>query len=219
MANWPDMTTAVADLRRFVNDSPQDRPIKRKQVVGRIDGVNVDFMTWDDRLIDGTLVITVDDAKLPPAQVLIDDLILGTFHLDTAPAQQTTVRASYFFQFFLDVDLVESMQMASQEISEGDDPTLIQSGLKLAALNFGAYVAYSKQAMRWAQRKSAQFLLEEEPLSDDNMNRSNLFQKLADSYKKNAIDLRQGFYQRHGRRDAPAFTVYKPRIPNIAPRR
>ena len=224
MANWTDTTQAVADLRRFVNDSPTDRPIKRKQVIGRVDGNNVNFMTWDDRIIDTSLNVSVDDLPYDPSQVAIDDPIFGKFHLLSVvvlntpavpPPQQSTVRASYFFQYFLDEDLVMAMEMASQEIAETDDVTLIASGLKLAALNFAAYVSFEKQAMRWEARKSTEFILQEEPLDTDTMNRAAHLQSMAEKYYEMAIKLRNGFYQRHGRRDAPAFSVFKP---NTTPR-
>lgn len=217
MANWPSQQAAIDDLRRFVNDGPLDRPVKRKQVIGRVDGVNTNFMTWDDRIIDTSLQVSVDDAPYLVAQIVVDDPILGTFHLIPAtggqvvpPPLQSTVRAAYFFQYFLDSELAEALVMSAQIITEGDDVTQIASGLKPATLHFGASFAYGKQAMRWAQRKSAQFLLEEEPLSDDVMNRSNLFDRMRESYYKQGIALRDSFYMRDGRRNVPSFTVFKP---------
>jgi hypothetical protein len=224
MANWTDITQAVADLRRFVNDSPTDRPVKRKQVIGRVDGINVNYMTWDDRIIDTSLIVSLDDFQYDPSQISVDDPILGRFHLipttlpnlpAVPPPAQSTVRAAYFFQYFIDEDLVMAMEMAAQEISETDDVTAIASGLKLAAMNFGAYVGFEKQAMRWEARKSTEFILQEEPLDVDTMNRASHLQKMAEKYYEMAIKLRNGFYQRHGRRDAPAFNIFKP---NTIPR-
>lgn len=220
MANWPDLGSAVDNLRRFVNDAPSDRPVKRKQVIGRVDGVNVHYMTFDDRIIDTTLVVSLDDAPYDASQIAVDDPILGTFHLQPGsdppnqpavpPPQQSTVRAAYFYQYFLDDDLVEAMTLSANIINESDIVTNIANGLKPAALHFGASFAYGKQAMRWAQRKSAQFQLEEEPLSDEVMNRSNLFQKLSDGYYSKGIKLRDSYYMRDGRRNAPAFSMFKP---------
>jgi hypothetical protein len=217
VANWPSQQAAIDDLRRFVNDGSVDRPVKRKQVIGRVDGVNANFMTWDDRIIGPSLIVSVDDAPYAPAQVVVDDPILGTFHLIASagppvapPPLQSTVRAAYYFQYFLDSELNEALMMSAQIILEGDDPTLIASGLKPAAMHFGASFAYGKQAMRWAQRKSAQFLLEEEPLSDDVMNRSNLFQRMSDAYYNKGLKLRDSFYMRDGRRNVPSFNIFKP---------
>jgi len=217
VANWPSQQAAIDDLRRFVNDGPLDRPVKRKQVIGRVDGINTNFMTWDDRIIPTTLLVSVDDAPYAASQVVVDDPILGTFHLIVSagppvapPPLQSTVRAAYYFQYFLDSELSEALMLSAQIITEGDDPTMIASGLKPAALHFGSSFAYGKQAMRWAQRKSAQFLLEEEPLSDDVMNRSNLFQRMSDAYYNKGLKLRDSFYMRDGRRNVPSFNVFKP---------
>lgn len=225
MANWPDLGSAINDLRRFVNDGPTDRPVKRKQVIGRVDGTNVHYMTFDDRLIDTSLVVSLNDAPYDASQIVVDDPLMGMFHLQAgsdptnqplvpAPAQQS-VRAAYYFQYFLDDELVEAIEMSAQVICESDIVMNIASGLKPAALHFGAGFAYGKQAMRWAQRKSSQFMLEEEPLTNENMNRSNLFQKLSDDYYSKGIKLRDSYYMRDGRRNAPAFTMFKP---NTTPR-
>lgn len=217
MASWPTLQAAIDDLRRFVNDGPRDRPVKRKQVIGRVDGINVHYMTWDDRIIANTLQVSLNDVAYDPSQVVVDDSLMGMFHLVEspgppvvpAPAQQT-VRAAYYFQYFLDSELSEAIMMSTEIITSSDDPTTVAPGLKPAAIHFGASFAYGKQAMRWAQRKSAEFILEEEPLSDDAMNRPNLFAKLQANYYKQGISLRDSYYMRDGRRNAPAFNVFKP---------
>ena len=47
---WQTQAAARADLRKFLNDGPLDRPVKNKQVIGVVDGSNKEFMTWDDRI-------------------------------------------------------------------------------------------------------------------------------------------------------------------------
>ncbi len=219
MGAWPDTTTARNELRAFLNDGPQDRPVKAKILIGPVDGVNTVFFTFDDRLVTGSLVVSIDYVDLPGAQVTLNDPVFGKITLTTPPAAQTTVRGRYFFQFFLDSELDEALRNAAGEIHESDDITLTALGLKNAALNFAGYFSFTKQAIRWAQRMSEKFILEDAPVEDGSIARPNLFNQLAQSYLKNAIQLRDSYYQRHGRRNAPAFTVFKPTFPPIGPRR
>jgi hypothetical protein len=216
MGAWPDYAAAIADLRRFVSDGPQDRPVKLKQVVGVVDGVNTTFTLFDDRIVPGSLTVSVDYTTVGATLV---DPVLGLVVTDTPPPVGSTVRAAYYFQYFLDDELQEALDLAVGEITESDQITSIAFGFKLAALNLAGAFAYQKQAMRWAQRMSARFLLEEEPIQAENLARSNMFRDIARDLLRQGRELRDSVYTRHGRRNAPAFAVYKPAIPPVGPRR
>ena len=220
MATWADLASAVADLRRFVNDGPTDRPIKTKQVIGLVNGVNQEFLTFEDRIVVGTLRVTVDFVPLAPAAVSLVDPVLGMFTLATAPVGGSVVRASYYFQYFLDSELQEAIQLATEQLTDGgDDPTQLTPGLKTAALLYGAHFGFTKQSIRWVQRASSRFLLEEEPIQQEALQRSNLFDTLAKRFFDEARIVRDDYYKRQGRSLGPAFSVFKPRIPRVGPRR
>ncbi len=228
MALWPDAATAILALRRLLHDGPKDRLVKSKKVVGPVDGVNKTFFTIEDRLVVPAagsplpapgLVVTVDYAAVPQVEITLDSAVLGQFTLQTAPAGTSAVRAEYFYQYFLDEELVEALELAAGELIEADTYLLIQDGLKLAALTFGGHFAFQKQSVRWVERLSQKFLLEEEPLSAELLSRANLFQTLADRFLNNGMKIRDSFYTRHGRRAAPAFARYNPSIGPIGPTR
>lgn len=213
---WTSAQVARDDLRRYVNDGAQDRPIKQKLVFGAVNGQNTKFTTFDDRLVASSFVATVD---FVPVTATLDDPVMGDFTLASAPLNGSQVRAKYFFQYFLDSDLDEALQMAAIECIESDDITQVTFGLKPAALNFGGHFAYTKMAIRWAQRMSSKFLLEEEPTQEDLQQRPAHFLKIAGDMYKHAVLMRDAFYMRNGRRNAPAVAVNKPRLRAIAPRR
>lgn len=219
MGVWPDVATAVSDLRAYLNDGPTDRPIKSKQVVGVVNGTNVNFMTFEDRIIETSLVVTVDYSDVADNDVVVDDASMGRFHLRTAPIAGQVVRAHYYFQFFLDGELREAVQLATGEVLNTEDVGGIPIGLKTATLNFGGYFAFNKQAIRWATRMSNRFLLEEEPLEQETNNRANHFKTLAKNYFDEARIMRDDYYKRHSRGLAPAAGMLKANIPPIAPRR
>lgn len=216
---WTSAAVARADLRTFLNDGPQDRPVKGKQVFGPVDGTNRQFITWEDRLVPNTLVVSVNLTDLTPGQFTEVDDVMGIFTLTTAPAAQQIVRARYFFQYFLDAELDSALQMAAVQVVDDDNIVAVPMGLKASALNLAGSEAFTKQAIRWAQRMSQRFLLEEEPTNEDLQARPNHFLKIADGYYRKGVLMRDAYYMRNGRRNVPAVAVYKPRIRPSAPRR
>src|SRR5262245_2091787 len=155
MPVWPDLGVAVAELRAFLNDGPVDRPVKSKQVVGQVDGSNTIFMTWEDRVLPGTLIPSINFVDVAASGYTELDPLMGRFQLATAPQLGSTVRAHYYFQYFIDEDLAEAMRMACGEVLQTEDPTGIPIGLKQTTLSFGGYFAFQKQAIRWATRMSS----------------------------------------------------------------
>lgn len=220
MPNWTSVAEARGELRAFLNDGPQDRPVKNKLVIGAVDGVNQVFFTFDDRIVAGTIAFSFDFVEQPSGIITDSDLVQGRFVLTPPPPENVGVRARYYWQLFLDSELDEALRLAAGEIHETDDITTVEPGLKNAALHYAASFAFTKQHTRWiVQRQSEKFLLLESPVDNGAQQRANEFKDAAAAYYKMANELRDAFYQRHGRRHAPAFNVYKPRIPSIQPRR
>lgn len=219
MGAWPTAAAALADLRTFVNDGPQDKLVKVKSVVGDVNAINQTFYTYEDRVVnDGTFTPIVNFADLVSGFSLVDP-IQGRFTITPAPVTTAKVRARYYYQYFLDAELTEALQMAAGQIVESDDITLVAAGFKLAALNYAGYFGFKKQAIRWAVRMSEKFLLEDSPVEGDPQNRSNLFNQLANEYLKAAKDFRNDVYTGQGQRNIPQIMMIKARIPNAAPRR
>lgn len=209
MSDWTIAANAVNDLRRFLNDGPQDRLVKQKIVIGAIDGSNTEFFTFEDRIVDTSLVVTVN---FTPVTAVVDDAVQGLFHTAVPPVIDDTVRARYFYQYFLDDELLEALNMGADQINQVDDVTKSDPTMKNAILFYAGGFAYQKQAMRWAERMSMKFLVEEEPLQAEALNRSNLFKQISDGLYKRGEWFRDDVYKRAGRRNIPAFGVYKPNV-------
>ncbi len=220
MPVWGSVAEARDELRRFVADGPQDKPIKDKLIVGTADGVRQKFFTFEERIVAGSIVFSFAGVEQPPGIIADQDLVMGRFTLAPAPPANTEIRARYYWQLFLDADLDDGLRFAAGEIHETDDITTVEPGLKYAALHYAAHHGYGKQHTRWLiQRNSDKYLLLEAPVDDGARERAESFATVAETYYKMAVELRDAFYTRHGRRNAPAFTVYKPQIPIIGPRR
>jgi hypothetical protein len=218
---WASASAARDDLRAFLNDGAEDRPVKNKLVVGPANGTNRVFFTFEERLVEASLAVSYDGTE--QAAAVIDpatDYVMGRIVLVLAPPANTEVRARYYWQLCLDADLDEALRLAAGEIHETDDITSVEPGLKNAALHYAASFAYTKQHGRWLiQRRSEQFLLLEAPVENGGQQRAGDFKEAAQQYFEMAVKLRDSYHTRHGRREAPAFTVYKPRIPAVGPRR
>lgn len=216
MPVWSDLATAVAQLRTYLSDGPTDRPIKLKTLIGEADGANVEFLAFEERVVDGTLTVTVN---FTPVAATLTDPIMGVITLAQAPPAGATVRGRYYFQYFRDSELQESLLNAMGQFGPVDDPTLVAMGLQQAVLSYAGYFAYTKQSIRWVQRMSQKFILEEDPINAELLARSNLFRQLAKDFMDNARIMRDDFYKRQSRQLAPAAAMFKPRIPTIGPRR
>lgn len=218
---WPDLTTAIGDLRTFLNDGPTDRPIKQKTAVGVVDGTNPNFFTFEDRIVAGTLQVSIDfvaiGLQVPPIGLTVLDLVMGHFQLSPPPQSSQVVRCSYYYQIFLDADLQDAISRGMGQVFDTADITTIPIGLGQVVLNFAGYFAFTKAAIRWAERKTKQFILEEEPVVQETMNRANHYKSLAKGFMDEARILRDDYYRRQSRSLAPAAKMFKPRIRGIGP--
>ena len=216
---WPDFPTALTELRQFLNDGPTDRPVKSKQIIGPANGVNTIFFTWEDRLIPGSVSVIVNDTLIVEGVGLTVEPALGRLTFATPPPPSASLHASYYFRYFDDSELTSALTAGLGQLSSAMLVTSVPNGLHQSALSYGGYFAYYKQAMRWVQRMSDRFILQDAPLDSEMLGRSNLFRQMANDLYKNAREMRDDYYPGQGRDKVPAWAVFKPHIPPIGPRR
>lgn len=188
-------------------------------LVGVVDGANRTFFTFEDRLVPGSLVPSIDYADVTAGQWTEVDPVIGEIQLTTPPTAGQSVRARYFCRYFLDGDLDAALQLAVGQIVESEDVTLVSQGLRASTLSFAAGFAFRKQAIRWAERMSDRLLLNDAPVDGQSNGRANEFANLARDYTRDGVAMRTSYYQSNSRRETPAFAMVKPRIAPIAPRR
>jgi hypothetical protein len=214
-------TTAVTDLRAFLSDGAKDKRRYRKRIFGDQDGNNKVFSTFEPRrLTDFTTCsapegVFVDGVK---AAVSKDDLTMGEFDLSYAPNPDNTVNATYYCQWFFDTELAIFLKNAVQFLGLGDDYSTLESGLQPAALRQAANEAYTKLAIRWAERASDMFLLEDSPQKEISTIIDS-YRALASDMAKSAIQTRDDFYKRQGRSLSPNFSSISGSVRNLTPER
>lgn len=212
-------STAVTDLRNFLSDGPTDRLRWRKRVLGDIDGTNKRFKTFEFRRVTTFVGITaplgvyVDGTKV---NVTVDDLPSGEFTI-SAPAAGTVVEATYYMQWFIDSELQDFLIHSSNWLLSTDDFTQIPPGLVPAAENYAAFEAYMKMALRWTERLSETYRLEDAP-DKDRITIVQYFKELADSRRETALKLRDEYYTRQGMALQPLFRSIPGRVGPVTPR-
>lgn len=215
-------TSSNADLRALLSDQGNDRHAYRKRVFGKINGTNTTFKTFETRRV-GTLVGAVAplgayvDGSL--VAVASDTPVVGEFVLAAAPLDGSVVEATYYYQWFLDVELSVFLKNAAQWIGVGDDVTKVEDGLQPAALHFAAQEAYHKIAVRWAERWSEMYLLEDRPSESNNDSIVDTYRNLSKDFRMKAEALRSGFYGRNDQSNAPLFASIRGNVKDLMPRR
>lgn len=218
-------STAVSDLRVSLSDGPQDKVRYRKTLLGKIDGVNKFFRTLEFRRITdfktGTtpmMGIWLDGILQATTAIANDFPDSGDVELTAAPANGVSVEASYYIQWFTDSELAQFLRMAANMMVIGDDYSNIQLGLRPAAMAYAKGDAYEKLSLRWAEKLSETFVLEESP-DKDKFTPVESYAKQAKDLKAAAYKMRDDFYARAGQGNSPASASISGRVRDIAPKR
>lgn len=225
---WTTNADAIIDLRRLLSDGDTDKFCDLKLVFGKINGTNLRFKTFEQRRITNLSTVIVAPSPVgvfkndvildPTTDVTQDDPISGTFLLSTAPVDGDELRASYYYQWFLDAELDQFLQNASQWLGTGSTYVNTEDGLIPAALHYAAQEAYTKLALWASMSQSNVYMLNDVP-NADSKGAVKTFQSMAEMMQKKSNELRQGFYGRNDQALAPLFRSSFGRVTTLTPRR
>jgi len=205
-------TAAITEFRQMLSDTEYHKKSTKKKLIGDINGDNSVFVTYDKRLLEDTVEVFVNDVSVP---FDVTDPVQGFLTLKDAPDINSSVTASYYWTWFIDAELITFLNKGAEQVSQNspdvpDDAYLmIPPGLKSAALKFAAnFATQSLIQFMITRRHSEEFLIEEDGNDDTKFSQTiAAMSKLADSYFKEALTLRDDFYKRQGKRNAPAFGI------------
>lgn len=219
-----EYTAAVTELRQMLMDTPFNKSSHRKRLLGAVDGNNVNFITYDKRLVASTLQVFVGQDEVDFDLV---DPVAGTITLSDAPALNTYPCYTAYWQFWLDAELQNFLNKGAETCSVfstdvPDDAYLsLQPGLKKPALYFAMETALSAQVNYMINRRhSEEFNVEQDGNDDDGFSKMiSAMQKSADSYFKKAMLLRDDFFKGAGLRFRPSFAIKRGQIRPYGPKR
>jgi len=204
--------SAITELRQLISDTEFHKKVTKKKLIGAVNGENTSFITYDKRILEDTFQAYVADVAV---DATVEDPIKGEITLSAAPDKNTKVEASYYWQFWIDDEiknfLNKGAEATSQWTSNVPDNAYLQilPGLKTAALMLAASLA-TRSFIQYviSRRHSEEFLLEQDGNDDNNFSQTiTALQKVADQYWKDGIQMRDDFYMRQGKRNAPAFGI------------
>lgn len=204
--------TGITELRQLLSDSAERKRATKKQIIGKIDGENTTFTTYDKNIFEDTLQVFVNDVEVDAS---LDDEIAGQIILASAPDKNTKVTATYYFRFWNDDDLTNFLNKGAEATGQFSDASpdkaylSIQPGLKFAALYFAASMACDSLILYLVNREHAEeFLIQEDGNDDSNFGQMiDALRRMSDSFSEKAFKHRDDFYQRLGKRNAPSFAV------------
>lgn len=222
---WTTVADATSDLRILVSDGPTDKLRYRKRVIGDLNGLNPRFKSFEFRRVTDfsseaglSLGVFVDGIRQTQGvQVTSDFPEIGEFILATAPANTSRVEATFYIQWFKDVELAVFLKNAAQWIGLGEDITKVEPGLQPAALYYSAQEAMHKMAVKWAERLSETYKMEDQIKGDTSP--VNAFRVLAKDYRDKSEALRKNFYSRDDQAEAPLFGISGGQVCSVVPRR
>lgn len=205
-------SAAITELRQLLADTEYHKKATKKRLVGKVDGDNKTFFTYDKRILEDTFEAFVDNLSVSTSVV---DAIKGEILFASAPDVNSKVEASYYWTFWIDDEIKNFLNKGAESTgvfttSIPDDAYLsIQPGLKQCALLFAAHLATNSLINYMINRKhSEEFLLEQDGNDDSNFSQMiNALRGQAKDYWDRACFHRDDFYKRLGKRNAPAFAV------------
>lgn len=214
-------STAAADLRVLLSDGPTDKLCAYKSVFGTQDGTNTTFKTFEFRRITDfsssatsfPLGLYINGQRLASSGVTVDDPDTGYFTAASAYSDAVSILATYYIQWFTDVELTGFLTRSSDWLGLGDDYSNIPSGLKTAALKYAAHEAYQKLSLLYARNVTETYRLEDAP-DDRKFQVVSAYQKAAADALKEAERYRDDYYTRKGQYKAPLFGTIQGNIKN-----
>jgi hypothetical protein len=216
---WAD---PIGDLRIKLSDGATDRLRAYKKVFGNQNGANKVFKTFEYRRVTDftTAISPLGVYKNGSIQVVSsDDLATGYFTLQSAPSETDELVATYYMQYFLDSELNSFLRLATNFLAYGDDPTSIPGGLQNGALEFAAAEAYQKLAMRFADKMSDVYRLEDLP-DKEREAMVMAFREASEKARAESVKIRNDFYDnRQGQALAPLFGSIRGNVRDVAPNR
>lgn len=169
MSTWSD---PLGDLRRFLADSDDDNLVKQRAVLPTVtNGQTRKFLTFDDRILASgnqsvcakPLRVFWGSEEIAASGILVLDQNRGEFEMMFVPSGNLNrLTATYYFQKWNDDELNSFLAQGGYQVN-ADILANVIPALRLPAMEFAASMAFTRLASRWQQRKSQQFLLEDEP--------------------------------------------------------
>ncbi len=194
----------IGGVRTFGNDTETNNPKFADTPAGIRDGVNKIFRLSAQNIVVSTppsLFLTYGSITRAATGFTLTDAPSGYITMGTAPDAGTTQPFffDYYFQWFVDNDIMSMIDAATLELG-GQIGTDLDPGLYPAQVQYALFHFWNRRASATANM----FASHGGNADAHPETVTNAFRNLAKDAKKNGDDLRDMFYKRFGKRNAPA---------------
>jgi hypothetical protein len=202
------MTLILADLissiRYELNDFKTSHFQRFETPIGTVNGTNktfyVRYFPLAGAVINTDVFLTVDGVLLSAGYTI--DVNSGTLTLTTAPV--TSIVVNYYFYVFTDPEITDWVKDGIEHCGFlYNDLAKVPDGLSPAVKYFALHHGCNAFARKWAEGFNWTF--GQETVDKDKI--SAKYKTLAETYWKEAIDMRADYYKHFGARDLPAFQI------------
>ncbi len=194
-------TTLIGSIRVEVDDPSTGQSVFRETPLGVRDGVNVLFQLQNKNIVANTPLRTYGSTVRSNAGFTVADAVAGVLQLSSPPDLNITFPFvfDYYFQWVIDADYQTWIDTATLEVggASGTDPG---SGLYPAVIAFVAAKFWARRSSDAARKAQASGGGAEENLTSQ----AKAFLDLSREAYKRGCSLRDDFYKRFGKRNAPA---------------
>ena len=193
-----DTAAAILKVRTSLGDTATGK-LQRNENLLKPDGVNKIFLLANFPVVDASVFVTQDASVRSQAGFTVDDAN-GIVTFTVAPlATLTTFRADYNYYFATDTEYTEFVAQALSYLGMADISAVPQ-GLESAMVEYAKYAYYTKRATDYATRYDSSGGIAGYQVSSVTKN----FLALAKAAFAMAADVRDDYYKRKGKRNAPA---------------
>jgi hypothetical protein len=212
----PTISDAIAKAQLLGNDTPTSHRVFPDALQSQVDQVRTLFVLSNKNIVVPGTHYVVDGGALSNGDALVTSAANGLVTMLTAP--QKSLDWFYYYQNFLSSEIQDFVDdgLAQVGMTEVDLP-LIDPTLYDVVTHFAA--AHMNEVM--AQRFAANYNVSIEGESFEKSAVYQAYLKSAESLYKEAVDKREEYYKRQGRRFVAASQVITQPYPpnNLLPRR
>lgn len=195
------LSDLITSLRILANDTPTSNTIRQETPQGVLDGTNVNFRLQNFPLVVGSVYVTAGSTFRGQAGFTVD-APNGIITFGTAPLSTTKPwECDYNFQWFTDAEHTEFLGDGAELLGyTKSDPTTVPAGLITPMLKYALAAFWMRRSSQYAHRFAS---------SGGQVGHSvdvvtKAFKALADQATKDGDNFRDAYWNRQGRKNAPA---------------
>jgi len=216
-----EVSEMTASIRNLVDDLATSKFIPREDLGKQINGTNKIFFLEKRNIVASSTNVISDGVTLTETTNYTVNVAKGMITIapaTSAPSASLTV--DYYWQRFSDAVLLDFINAGLRFIGYGTDATATENdllgtpeSLKEAVEHYALHHVYNALATITADLYKA-------GAGKKNIDKDGIFKKyqqLAQDNKKGALELRDNYYKRQGRREAPSFAQTHVKYPTYTP--